>query len=77
MSARAGKLRRYQNKCLESGFDQVFPKSLCEEEMRLFCLRLMAGASAVPEAGSGHALNYQVSFTGLCSQPVPCCRLFL
>lgn len=53
MSARARKLRQYQNKCLESGFDQVLLKSLCEEEVRLSSLRLMAGTSAVPEAGSG------------------------
>lgn len=53
MSDRARKLRQYQNKCLKSGFDQVFPKSLCKEEMRLLGLRLMAGTSAVPEAGSG------------------------
>lgn len=32
MSARARKLRQYQNNCLEGGFDQVFLKSLCEEE---------------------------------------------
>lgn len=31
MSARARKLI-FQNKCLEGGFDQVFLKSLCEEE---------------------------------------------
>jgi len=52
MSAAARKLRQYQSKCLEGGFDQVFSKSLCKEEMRFLGLRLMAGCSAVPEANS-------------------------
>lgn len=53
MSARARQLRQCQNEGLESGFDQVLPVVCVRKWLSLCGPRLMAAASAVPEAGSG------------------------